>query len=531
MRPLFSKFGGGCLRYPSCGKDRVVYSADVLYGIRRTEGGMDLKKMIEAGFVVLLGAFLFLSGSSTNPAMMEAEQVNPVTITWFIALENYSKVWNPQSNAADAKILEETGINFDIRTGSLRDLDALIATDSLPDLITVETRTVERLLLENSGMAEPLEPLFEAYAPEVNIPDSMKEWYRNEDGNWYSIASYFYGPERVNQEFGGYQVTHNNNYVRKDLLKQTGMLLEQLNTKEGVLTALRAAKKLTYKDQQIIPFSGWWTQNFAEQFGMQTEDENGNYLSKYRQPEWLEALQFGNQMYREGFLVPEEFTESLGQRRKKIQSGRIFFCNSYASVQDAKDILHSKDRSASMIYAGHIRGDRENRPNLKSVPSEGWTATLVSAGTPHKREIAKFISYMTQEEATLDAAPTIGTDTYDIVDGRYVIKDSVKKEFRENYEEAAGKYYLNLEFFVDWTIVQKYQPLSERTEAKEENGKFVIYDSKTVDAAEDAAIGSSMQEIKEQNEHYYHNAEIEILTSASLESCTQKYYETIAEME
>lgn len=42
---------------------------------------MDLKKMIEAGFVVLLGAFLFLSGSSTNPAMMEAEQVNPVTIT------------------------------------------------------------------------------------------------------------------------------------------------------------------------------------------------------------------------------------------------------------------------------------------------------------------------------------------------------------------------------------------------------------------------------------------------------------------
>ncbi len=138
---------------------------------------------------------------------------------------------------------------------------------------------------------------------------------------------------------------------------------------------------------------------------------------------------------------------------------------------------------------------------------------------------------MTQEEATLDAAPTIGTDTYDIVDGRYVIKDSVKKEFRENYEEAAGKYYLNLEFFVDWTIVQKYQPLSERTEAKEENGKFVIYDSKTVDAAEDAAIGSSMQEIKEQIEHYYHNAEIEILTSASLESCIQKYYETIAEME
>ncbi len=490
-----------------------------------------MKRTVQAVCVILLGTFLLLSGSSMNLAVMKPEQKAPVTITWFIALENYSKVWNPQDNAADAKIFGETGVNFDIRSGSLRDLDALIATDSLPDLITVETRTLERLLLENSGMAEPLEPLFEAYAPDVNIPDSMKEWYRNEDGNWYSIASYFYGPERVNPGYGGYQVTHNNNYVRKDLLKQTGVPLELLNTKEGLITALRAAKKLTYNGQEVIPFSGWWTQNFAEQFGMQTEDANGNYLSKYRQPEWLEALEFGNQMYREGFMLPEEFTESLGQRRKKIQSGKIFFCNGYSSVQDAKDILSCNDRSARMVYAGHIRGDKDNIPNLKSVPSEGWTATLVSAGTLYKREIAPFISYMTQEEATLDAAPTIGTGTYDIVDGHYVMKDSVRQEFRTDYEEAAGKYYLNMEFFVDWTIVQKYQPLSERTEAKEGNEKFVIYDSKTVDAAEDAGIGNSMQETKDQIEKYYHNAEIEILTSDSLESCTQKYYETIAQME
>lgn len=493
---------------------------------------MDLKK-IQTILVILLGFFLFLSGCSANlpDGKSGAEQEEPVTITWFVALESYSKTWDPQKNAADEKIFRETGINLEIKSGSLKDLDALIATDSLPDLITVETRTVERFLLENSGMAEPLEPLFETYAPDVNIPDSMKEWYRNEDGNWYSIASYYYGPERVNSEFGGYQVTHNNNYVRKDLLKQIGMSMEKLNTKEGVLEALRAAKKLTYNGQEIIPFSGWWTQNIAEQFGMQTEDENGNYLSKYRQPEWLEALQFGNQMYREGLMLPEEFTESLGQRRKQMQSGRIFFCNGYSSVQDAQDILYSNDRNAQMVYVGHVRGNENNRPNLKSVPSEGWTATLVCAGTPHKKEIARFISYMSQEEATLDAAPTIGTDTYDIVDGCYVIKDSVKQEFQENYEKAAEKYYLNIEFFVDWTIVQKYQPSSERTEAKDQYNKFVIYDSKAVNAAEDVATDSPMQELKEQIENFYNSAEIEILTSDSLESCTQKYYETIARME
>lgn len=492
-----------------------------------------MKKAVQAVLIILFGFCLSLPGSLAKLPTAESDTgwEEAVTITWFVAVEGYSKSWNPQKNIADAKILRETGVNLDIKSGSLMDLDALIATDSLPDLITLETRTVERLLLENSGMAEPLEPLFEAYAPDVNIPDSMKEWYRNEDGNWYSVVSYYYGPERVNSEFGGYQVTHNNNYVRWDLLEQTGVPMEKLNTKEGLLEALRSAKKLTYKDQEIIPFSGWWTQNIAEQFGLQTEDEDGNYLSKYRQPEWLEALQFGNQMYREGLMLPEEFTESLGQKRKKMQSGKIFFCNGYSSVQDAQDILYSNDRNAQMVYAGHIRGERNNRPNLKSVPSEGWTATLVSAGTPYKSEIAKFISYMTQEEATLDAAPTIGTDTYDIVDGRCIIRDAVKREFKEDYEKAAEKYYLNMEFFVDWTIVQKYQPSSERTETKDGYDKFVIYDSKAVNAAEDFGTDSSMQEIKEQIENFYNRAEIEILTSDSAESCTQRYYETIAQME
>ena len=72
---------------------------------------------------------------------------------------------------------------------------------------------------------------------------------------------------------------------------------------------------------------------------------------------------------------------------------------------------------------------------------------------------------------------------------------------------------------------------SERTEAKGSYNKFAIYDSKAVNAAEDVSTDSPMQEIKEQIESFYNSAEIEILISDSLESCTQKYYETITRME
>lgn len=494
----------------------------------------ELKKKMQAAFLLLLLTLILCGAAKQTNLSQKDSQIQrkePITITWFVTQEGYSKTWNPRESAADAKIFQNTGVNLDIKSGDLTDLDALIATDSLPDLITVEARTAERFMLENLGMAEPLEPLFEEYAPDVNIPDSMKEWYRNQDGNWYSVASYYYGPERVNQEFGGYLVTHNNNYVRSDLLSQTGVPMKSLNTKEGLLEALRAAKKLTYNGQEIIPYSGWWTQNMAEQFGMKTEDEDGNYLSKYRQPEWMEALQFGSQMYREGLMTPEEFTESSNQRKKQMQSGRIFFCSGYSSIQDAQDILYSNDKNAQMIYVGHVWGDEGNIPNLKSVPTGGWTVTMVHAGTQHKKEIAEFISYMTQEEATLDAAPTIGTETYDIVDGCYVMKDSVKREFEENYENAAAKYFLNIEFFVDWTIVQKYQPASERTDAKGQHRKFVIYDSKATEAAESVGEDSRMQEIKERIDSFYNSAEIEILTADSLEACTRKYQEAIAQME
>lgn len=480
---------------------------------------------------ILTAVCMILKEETAVIAESGEEQKEQITITWFVAESGYSKTWNPKENVSDAKILKNTGVNLEIASGDLTDLDALIATDSLPDLITVEADATERFLMEDSGMVEPLEPLFAQYAPDVNIPDSMKEWYRNEDGSWYAIASYYYGPERVNEEYGGYLGSHNNNYVRTDLLKQTGVSFEELKTKEGLLKALRAAKELTYQGKDVIPYSGWWTRNIAEQFGMQIEDEEGELLSMYRQPEWLEALQFGNQLYREGLMSPEEFTESVSQRQKKIESGQLFFCTGYSNVKDAKEALYSRDKSAWMDFAGHVRGEEGNTPNLKSVSSGGWTATMIRKDADHIDRIIEFIDYMTGEEATLDAAPAIGAETYDIVDGECVRKDSVIQEFEADYAKAAAKYFLNLEFLVDWTIIQKYQTKSERDVFGQQYQGCVIYNSKASDAAMTIGSESELADTKKQLEEFYSAAEVEILTSDSAEECVQKYEETIAEME
>lgn len=461
----------------------------------------------------------------------------PITITWFVAYDWYSKGWNPGNNTSDTKILMDTGVTLEITSGDTDKLNALISAGKLPDLITMDVTATQRTLLENGDKLLPLEPLFEQYAPDVNIPGSMKDWYRNENGNWYSIASYYYGPERVNEGFGGYLVTHNNNFVRQDLLEEINMTIEDLTTKEGLLRALRAAKNLTYDGMDIIPYSGWWTKNFAEQFGIDREDKDGNLLSMIRQPEWLEALKFANTLYREGIITDEEFTQNQSQRDQKIASGQVFFMTGTSVVQSPKEALYSYDPEALIVYAGQVQGgDLGKKPLLEGVSSGGWTATMITSNAQNPARIAQFISYMTQEEHTLNAGPAVGADTYDLVDGKMVRKQAVIEAFERDYSAAAAKYLMNIEFFVDWTIIQKYtgdvpQTIWEEQVLQiERDERTNIYDSKTFGAI--APIGGSdLAAAKAAIDAYYDTAEKAIIMAENEEECERLYVEVIKTME
>lgn len=511
-----------------------------------------MKKMI----CLLLVASLMLSACNNVPDEKNAEAGNndaeknlvlaenswetdtsPMTITWFVAYDWYSKTWNPGNNSSDTKILTDTGITLEITSGDTDKLNALISAGKLPDLITMDVTATQRTLLENGGELVALESLFEEYAPDVNIPQSMKDWYRNEDGKWYSIASYYYGPERVNSDFGGYLVTHNNNFVRQDLLKEIGMTLEDLRTKEGLLNALRASSELSYDGMKVIPYTGWWTKNIAEQFGMDREDKEGNLLTTIRQPEWLEALKFANTLYREGLITDEEFTQNQSQRDQKIASGQVFLMTGTSVVQSPKEALYSYDPEALIVYAGQVQGGNKGKlPLLEGVSSGGWTATMITSNAENPGRIAQFISYMTQEEQTLNAGPSIGANTYDIVEGKMVRKDSVIEAFETDYASASAKYLMNIEFFVDWTIIQKYtgeEPQTiweEQVLQIEKDDRTHIYDSKTFDAV--APIGGSdLAATKAAIDSYYDTAEKTIIMADSEDECELLYNETIKIME
>ena len=219
-------------------------------------------------------------------------------------------------------------------------------------------------------MVLDLEELSEKYAPDLNVPQSQKDWYRNDDGKWYSLVSFYYGPERCTDEFGGFLVTHNSNFVRTDLLEQIGMSMEDLKTKEGFYEALKKVKdeNLQYDGMDVIPLTGVYATNMAQQFGAQLEDKEGNLQDIKLQPEYLEALKFYNRLYREGLITTDEFTQDQTQRDQKVASGQVFMAQGWMTVKQPRSALYSSDPNAKMLYCGSITtGDSGNHDYLKST--------------------------------------------------------------------------------------------------------------------------------------------------------------------
>ncbi len=461
------------------------------------------------------------------------KDTSPITIDWFVAYDWYGKVFDPVNNMADKKLQTETGITINVITGNADKLNALIVSGELPDVVTFDAVASQRLQMEDSGMVLDLEELSEKYAPDLNVPQSQKDWYRNDDGKWYSLVSFYYGPERCTDEFGGFLVTHNSNFVRTDLLEQIGMSMEDLKTKEGFYEALKKVKdeKLQYDGMDVIPLTGVYATNMAQQFGAQLEDKEGNLQDIKLQPEYLEALKFYNRLYREGLITTDEFTQDQTQRDQKVASGQVFMAQGWMTVKQPRSALYSSDPNAKMLYCGSITtGDSGNQHYLSSINAAGWTTTMITKSAEHPDRIISLFSYLTQEEAALDEE--YGCGCYDIVDGKAIRKEEAVKEYEDDYNAAYNKYNMNLSFAMDYTIIQKYENLNVENELEkdrinmERDKDAQLYDDKCFSDINPMA-GTDLAAIKASIDEYWKSAEPQMIMASSEEECEKLYQQAI----
>ncbi|MCJ8009828.1 extracellular solute-binding protein [Lederbergia wuyishanensis] len=399
------------------------------------------------------------SGSKpSNEANSQDGEGKPTEVEWFIAADWYNRNWDPVNNALDKLITENTGLTFKITTGNEEKLSAMIASNQLPDMITVGNSAPQRKMLENSGMLAPLDELIKEYAPSYDVPQSMQDWFRNEDGHFYGFVNFFY-PEEKMQEGDAFS-THTAMYARADIMEQLGIKQEDFETKEGTIAALKKVKEanLEYNGFKVIP-AYFSTSDIAQFFGAgKVEDEEGNLIK--RSEANLEAIKFLNELYREGLLPEDSVTLTEDQIGEKVAAGAVFAFTG-GRVASKTRALPEADPNASFTPIGPIKGDHFNG-DLYILPNSlsGWTMTSINANSKYKEKIVKAFEFLSSDEMSINAkyGPKGITWDYD-EQGNVQYLPDVKKEVDEDYEKAKLKYGMDtFEWFMTWLPIARTMP-------------------------------------------------------------------------
>ncbi len=210
------------------------YMQGVYHESKATVFGI-MKKFLSMLFVTSLFLSL-LSGCAKDPA----GNSDPVRLQWYINFSWYNTPWG--GNSVSETVTEKTGadIEFISPNGSESEmLDALIAGNKLPDLITLGWWEPQFREILDRDLVYPLNELAEQYDPdflEAADPDRLA-WYTQPDGNVYCYPNSSYTIKDYEEGRGA--ASNQTFLVRKDIYEAIGS--PDMTTPEGFADAVRAA--------------------------------------------------------------------------------------------------------------------------------------------------------------------------------------------------------------------------------------------------------------------------------------------------
>lgn len=393
-------------------------------------------------------------GSTEQEQMLPGWQKDagdPVTLDWYVNYSWFVSGWG--SNLVSQTITEETGVNINFITpmgNEEEKLNTLIASDTLPDLITLGWWEPQVMDMIQNGMVYPLNELAELYDPyffEVADP-AVLEWYTNPDGNIYGYPNSSYTPEDVEENDN---IASNQTFlVRKDIYEAIGS--PDMTTPEGFHDAVVKATEMfpDINGKELIPVGAHLFDEtgcvsfdkYLQNFLAIPYEKDGQYYDRYTDPEYITWLKMFRQLNEEGYLLDDIFVDQRTQMSEKLEEGR-YFCMIYqrTDIADQEKILYTNDPDSIYIAVDGPKNSNGDDPILPTMGINGWTITLISKNCEAPDRAIELMSYMMSEHGQKIISLGVEGVTYDIVDGRTVIREEVAailNSDRETYNEIYG---------------------------------------------------------------------------------------------
>lgn len=448
---------------------------------------------------VLLG----LAGCGKTEGEEKAVSANaePVVLDWYVNYTWYNTPWG--GNLVSDTITENTGIsiNFQAPMGNAQEkFNALISADSLPDIITLgwwEDQVDEMIEKE---MVYALNELADTYEPafwQVADADAVN-WYTREDGNIYCYPNSSYSPS----DYENYNMASNQTFlVRKDIYEALGC--PDMTTIDGFMDAVRRAAKEfpMVDDEPLIPigshvfdFGGCvsfdqYLQNFL---AVPYEEENGEVYDRYTDADFIAWLKAFRQLGEEGYLKEDIFIDQRAQMEEKLSKGQ-YFCMLYqrTDIADQQATLYAQHPERIYIAVDGPKNAEGEDHVLPGSGINGWTVTLISKNCKNPEKAISLLTYLMSDEGQKLLYLGVEGVTYDMVDGKPVVKEEVRHLLNTDREKYDALYGADNAY---WMLQDNAKQLQWSQPLQEPNGQLeqwtypyshylaqyeVRYDSKT----------------------------------------------------
>ena len=298
----------------------------------------------------------------------QAETADMPTITLWAGMSSNC----PEETLHQGTIRDLLGINYTVEWTQgdfLTTLNMKINSNELPDICVFWNDTVAANALINSGLVQPVDAFVqdpEKYPNLAAIPAETLDYIRasTPDGQlWYLPGNYAI---EVDDPWPGWTVDAW--WVRKDLLAEAGMQLEDLNTLEGFEKFARSMfGKVTADGLPVQPISYSSESGYniiLNAFGIDTGAGksgmpavslvNNEVVFLYDHPNLKSAFAWMNKMYREGLLDMEVTTQKNERLTEKMNSGEIGIYPGSAWAPGLNNAWYAMQTEADNVAAANL---------------------------------------------------------------------------------------------------------------------------------------------------------------------------------
>ncbi len=463
---------------------------------------------------------------------------------WFCSVSHWDPPeWSLEEDTVTGQISRETGVSFTYhipQKNTDMQLGQMLVKGRLPDVISIMDSGQQKQLVE-SGKVWDIRELLEKYDSDSPLleqfPQDVEKILEEAEGGWYNYPSHINSPDMrklyppCDDYYWDLLYYQSNEGImfNRAIMERLGLKVEDLQTEEQALEALRRVKKSGGENgEEWIPlllngekYEQSSMSALSKSFGVKWTDAEGRYRDYYLAPQAKQAMKFLNAAYREGCLDPGQLSYDVEKMQQLLQSGRVFCF--IGNLADAG--VDEREWEGGIILSS--LGDAPTV--LSSCQAQVWLHTYISKSCKNPQKIAKWLSFMAGEKGLML--------NYFGIEGRdYVRKDGLPERTREGME---GENSPENGFWIFWPFANTTWEKHIERPPKEDSRQAAAYRVQTAmgrykgaglyenalvaglsnDLEEKSDYGDLVNEVKE----YRRNRLVPVITADSPEQFEEEY--------